>query len=228
MGEIGEQGWRERHIVGEELPWEKEEHGERPGQADTWQLEFGELRGRGLVVDSDQAREAGRHGDLLDLIELLRGVERRGRSPLGKVHAAPSGLPWLGPRSLNHPCCKGSEGGGDVGLCGPRSSGHRALRPPWTPAPLRLQPVACTSLGSAPPVSSEPQSLELAAHCSSVTNTSNPNHCSSCSSNSSSSSSSVEASTSPTQSQSSSLAGEEDYPLASSFPQNIWLGLRPR
>lgn len=60
MGEIGEQGWRERHIVGEELPWEKEEHGERPGQADTWQLEFGELRGRGLVVDSDQAREAGR------------------------------------------------------------------------------------------------------------------------------------------------------------------------
>ena len=51
---------RERHIVGEELPWEKEEHRERPGQADTWHLEFGELRGRALVVDSDQAREAGR------------------------------------------------------------------------------------------------------------------------------------------------------------------------
>lgn len=47
----------ESHSVRKELPQEKEERVERLGRAEAWQLEFGELREGGLVVDSDQAAE---------------------------------------------------------------------------------------------------------------------------------------------------------------------------
>lgn len=50
----------ESHSVRKELPQEKEERVERLGRAEAWQLEFGELREGGLVVDSDQGAEAGR------------------------------------------------------------------------------------------------------------------------------------------------------------------------